>query len=136
MMTQEEEIRFIRSRLVIIQERFEKLWAVVIGIVFWLLLVTVAVMIISTNKALAQPMSEKVWLAKDIMLHESIYVKADTMTVNQAFDYLQLLASGRLWFVNRYVIKNDTVYLRYGITLTPKRTYIVIHKFKKKHVRL
>lgn len=85
--------------------------------------------------ASAQSFSDQVYLAKDRHYYESIYVRADTMTVREGFEYLNKLASGRLWFVNRYVIKNDTVYLRYGMTLTRKRTFIV-HKNGKKHIKL
>lgn len=69
--------------------------------------------------------SENLWLAKDKTYHESIYLRADTMTVAEAFVHLDLLASGKLWFVNRYVIKDGVTYLRYGITLSPRKTFVV-----------
>jgi hypothetical protein len=47
------------------------------------------------------------------------------MSVTEAFEHLDLLASGKLWFVNRYVIKDGVTYLRYGITLNHRKTFIV-----------
>lgn len=75
-----------------------------------------------SHKASAQ-LGDRVRLEYDNTYFESMYFEADTMTVNEAFEFLDLLASGRLWYVNRYVTKNDTTYLRYGVTLNKNRTF-------------
>jgi len=51
----------------------------------------------------------------------NIYLKADTITVKKGFEHLDRICSGTaLWQYNRYVIKNDTTYLRFGITVFKK----------------
>ena len=48
----------------------------------------------------------------------SIYLKADTISVKQGFEILQVICKGKIW--NRHVIKNDTTYLRFGVSVFKK----------------
>lgn len=49
-----------------------------------------------------------------------IILKADTITVKRGFEHLDKICGGRLWKYHRYVIKNDTTYLRFGVTVFKK----------------
>lgn len=51
---------------------------------------------------------------------KSIILKCDTMTVKEGFALLNKIATGPLWYYNRRVVKNDTSYVRFGVTIFKK----------------
>lgn len=70
-----------------------------------------------------------------IDFHESIVLKADTMTVSEGFQKLDMLCAGSMWYFNRVVEKDGHSYLRYGIPLFRKPIYMANEKGKYKRIK-
>lgn len=56
----------------------------------------------------------------------SIEIVADTMSIDQGFDFIDTLIPNQIKYFDRYVVKDGVRYYRPGISLRKnKRTYIV-----------
>jgi hypothetical protein len=66
----------------------------------------------------------------------TITVIADTMTVKKAFEFTDLLLTGKMKIYDRYVIKNDTTYYRAGIGIFRKPPIYIIKNGVKTKAKL
>jgi hypothetical protein len=64
---------------------------------------------------------------KKVDYRETIVIKADTMSVEQAFAHLDYITQGNMWYFNRVVEKDGKSYLRYGVPLFKRSTYVAVN---------
>jgi hypothetical protein len=61
---------------------------------------------------------------KKVDFHETIVLKTDTMTLEAAFKHLDMITTGPMWYFNRVVEMNGHSYLRYGIPMFKRYTWV------------
>lgn len=65
---------------------------------------------------------------KFVIKDASITVYADTISIIAAFEFTDLLLSGKMKAYDRYVIKNDTTYYRAGIGVFRRPPVYILRK--------